>query len=441
MHGTTSNSWRFTWLIAALLLAPAVYSQQEPEPAEEEVGQSEPAADSGQVEANEDIYRQFMELKDGLQQRAPSPQDSWQSRSRLQKLDELPEDSQKHLRNQLREVIVEGGAWQPGDQDKDYPYVPSEAARENARLQRQEAEAWGELLDSYHAREAQIYANAARSQAASATVSLQREAAQPGTEGAEGVGRESQGAQAGAPAIRAETRRDSFAPGAQAGSQAPGEQGVAQSAMDFLQQSGYQAGSGQATQQGQQGQQAQMAQQVQQTQAGQESRRGQMDQQGNQGQQGQAGQPAVQAQRSESTQAAMADSRAASGTSNISLASQPRTGTEQSAMQYLQQTASQADSAQQAGEAGRDGGEAQAAEQRQADRIAGLSEDPQAPETASGEPATEGVSQSALEYLSGEGAADSQADTLSIQDLLNAGGLGAEPAEDEEPPKMSAKDG
>jgi hypothetical protein len=47
------------------------------------------------------------------------------------------------------------------------------------------------------------------------------------------------------------------------------------------------------------------------------------------------------------------------------------------------------------------------------------------------------VSQSALEYLSGEGAADSQADTLSIQDLLNAGGLGAEPAgeESEKPDK------
>ncbi|MGD9265358.1 MAG: hypothetical protein PVJ71_06235, partial [Lysobacterales bacterium] len=286
MHGTISNSWRFTWLIVALLLAPAAYSQQEPEPAQEEAGQSEPAADSGQVEANEDIYRQFMELKDGLQQRAPSPQDSWQSRSRLQKIDELPEDSQKHLRNQLREIIVDGGPWQPGDQDKLYPYVPSEAAQDNYRLQNQEAEAWGELLDSYHAREAQIHANAARSRAASATAGMQGEAGQPG---ADADGQQMKAGQAGAQDATADAAQDSFAPGAQAGSQPGNEQGVAQSAMDFLQQSGYQAGARQASQRGQQGQTGQTGQQGQ---TGQESQ-----QQGSQGQEVQQGQTGAQAQQ------------------------------------------------------------------------------------------------------------------------------------------------
>ena len=60
-------------------------------------------APAGQeVEVNEDNYRQFMELKDARGQRNMLPEEDFKAGSCAQKLDKLPEASQKHLRNQLR---------------------------------------------------------------------------------------------------------------------------------------------------------------------------------------------------------------------------------------------------------------------------------------------------------------------------------------------------
>ena len=117
------------------------------------------------------------------------------------------------------------------------------------------------------------------------------------------------------------------------------------------------------------------------TQPGSQGQQGpqQMAQQGTQGQEGQQGQAAQQgeqAQQADSTQAATAASQAASDASSMSLSSQQQAGSEQSA----------------------------------------------------------------LEYLTGEGSAEEvQQDTLSIQDLLNAGGLGEEPPEEEVPPDKPDK--
>lgn len=114
--------------------------------------------DSQEVEYNDQNYRRFMELKDQPGKRNSLPTNTYQSGT--QKLDKLPESSQKHLRNQLREIILDEAEWAPGDENKEYPYVASDAAEKDPTLQQQELEAWGELVGKYHQREAQIYARA-----------------------------------------------------------------------------------------------------------------------------------------------------------------------------------------------------------------------------------------------------------------------------------------
>jgi hypothetical protein len=223
----------------ALLFSAGVYPQDEtPASASNDVEVTEPVQPDQEVEVNEDNYRQFMELKDGLRQRTVVPEESFESRSGLQKLDELPEASQKHLRNELREIISRGDRWQPGDENTEYPYVPSDAARTNASLQKQEAEAWGELLDNYHAREAQIYANSARSRAAMASSAAATGGgnAESGDQGGNrsGEGQQDSDKSASQPGSEA----DSFAPGAQGGPHTQKPEGVAQNAMKFLQQLG-----------------------------------------------------------------------------------------------------------------------------------------------------------------------------------------------------------
>ena len=147
-----AKNFRFSALLlmGSLCSAFAFAQQDAPAPSTDSADDAQAQPDQ-EVEVNEDNYRQFMELKDSLQQRTIAPEDSFQSRSGLQKLDQLPEASQKHLRDQLREIISRGERWQPGDENREYPYVPSEAARSSRRLQNQEAGAWGELLDNYHA--------------------------------------------------------------------------------------------------------------------------------------------------------------------------------------------------------------------------------------------------------------------------------------------------
>ena len=152
-------------LLSACLLSFSTLAQAQETPAESE---GEESSASQEVEINEDNYRRYMELRDRRIDRSSLPVDAYQSRASLQKLDELPESSQKHLRDQLREIIMQGNQWQPGDELKQYPYVPSSAAQYNTPLQNQESAAWSDMLQEYHQREAQIYSNSARSRAAMA---------------------------------------------------------------------------------------------------------------------------------------------------------------------------------------------------------------------------------------------------------------------------------
>lgn len=355
-------------LILVPLCATLARAQQEAPAPQAEAKPTEAVPPDQEVEVNEDNYRQFMELKDDLRQRTVVPEDSFASRSGLQKLDNLPEASQKHLRDELREIISRGERWQPGDENADYPYVPSEAAMGNARLQNQEAEAWGELLDNYHEREAQIYANAARSRAAAAAAG-----ALPGQAGASRAGEANRAGQAAQADQQQDSQtsssEDSFTPGAQNADGEQNAEGVAQNAMEFLEQAGYQGGNAE-------------------------------------------------------------------------------TGAEQNAMEFLQQAqnqqaAGQMDGTSETGSEHAGNGSESSADEDQQDTAAVVAQEsvPEAASSDSDEPATEGASQNALEYLAGEDmtGGDAAPDTLSIEDLLNARGVdtGAGAAQEipDEPPQ------
>jgi hypothetical protein len=173
-------------LWTGLLLASLVSAQDEAtatDPADEKVNKG-----SQETEYSDDNYRRFMELKDQPTRTSTLPTNSYQSGT--EKLDELPESSQKHLRNQLREIILESDEWAPGDENGEYPFAASEAGEKNSELKQQEAEAWGELVGKYHEREAQIYANAERSDSAAGTDGGQSGSAQAQAESGESAGSE-----------------------------------------------------------------------------------------------------------------------------------------------------------------------------------------------------------------------------------------------------------
>ena len=221
--------------VGVLLHTPPGFAQDD-EAAEESESKNTNVPASQEVEINEDNYRQFMELKNARQQRNILPEDAFKPNAGLQKLDKLPEESQKHLRNQLREIIVQGDQWQPGDEGKHYPYVPSEAASSSQELQKQEAEAWGELVDSYHRREAEIYENSARTQAAMAADGSSNGGSNSGN-GSPGDGTGQAGAAGeGGPESRPEQSNSasSYSPTTSNDPNASNTGGVSQNAMEFL---------------------------------------------------------------------------------------------------------------------------------------------------------------------------------------------------------------
>jgi hypothetical protein len=229
--------------ISVLLYAPSIVAQDDEntQPSKKNPDKSATESTDGtasqEVGINEDIYRQFMELKDARQLRNMIPEEAFKPGSGLQKLDKLPEESQKHLRNQLREIIVQGDQWQPGDEGKHYPYVPSEAASTDPGLQKQEAEAWGELVDGYHRREADIYKNSARTQAAMAAEGASQGGSNTGNGSpGDGTGQSGAGEQASQ-----ESQPEQNTSAGSSSSNAPRDpnarsgEGVSQNAMEFLQ--------------------------------------------------------------------------------------------------------------------------------------------------------------------------------------------------------------
>jgi len=139
----------FLWLTLAAGPSPAL--AQEPAPADEADSSSQ------QVEESDEEFRRRMELEDARARDLgyPAPVDT--PAKDLEKIDKLPEKSQNNIRDQLVDVIVENGEWEPFDALREYPYEPTAAAQADPDLLQREQEAWDEQVQKYHDREAAAF--------------------------------------------------------------------------------------------------------------------------------------------------------------------------------------------------------------------------------------------------------------------------------------------
>ena len=124
---------------------------QESEPPEDEDGSSE------QVEQRDDAFRRQMELEDARARDRTYVDSTYGQKTELEKIDKLPEESRDNIRDQLVDVIMENGDWEPKDVLEEYPYAPSVAAQSDPELKEQEQEAWDEQIEKYHEREAAAF--------------------------------------------------------------------------------------------------------------------------------------------------------------------------------------------------------------------------------------------------------------------------------------------
>ena len=106
-----------------------------------------------QAEAREDAYRKSMELEGSRDQETFS-NTTYTAQTKQEKIDKLPKESRDNIREQLTDVIIENGQWEPFDALREYPYEPSETAQEDPGLREREKEAWDEQMEKYHKREA-----------------------------------------------------------------------------------------------------------------------------------------------------------------------------------------------------------------------------------------------------------------------------------------------
>jgi len=97
-----------------------------------------------------------MELE-GARHRDTYSDQSYASQTEQGNLDKLPEKSQKNIRDQITDIIIENDQWEPGDVLEEYPYDPTEAATKDPVLLEQEEEAWAEQVEKYHEREAAAF--------------------------------------------------------------------------------------------------------------------------------------------------------------------------------------------------------------------------------------------------------------------------------------------
>ena len=421
----------FTLTAFALFLCSQVHAQgttATQDATDATAAEERPVPNSQEVEVNEDVYRQFMELKNARQQRNILPEDAFKPGSGSQKLDKLPEESQKHLRNQLREIIVQGAPWQPGDVGKNYPYVPSAAAADNQQLQKQEAEAWGELLDSYHKREAQIHENSARTAAAMAPENALN-SNQPGGAAGQNAAQQGEGQTGSGKTAESQTqaKQESQDNAALANSSrvtsSTGTDGVSQNAMEFLKRMGSTGGPIDSENQAEDGTNED---------TGSESGVG-----------GPLDEPTQVTQQYPDSQSTAQDPSPDANTGQQ--AAESLAGTSQNALEFLKQNGDQAGeqsndgTGDSPGESDNPGNAEEAlaqASNSQAETNATETENSVSNQDATA--TTAGTSQNALEYLSGQqppSPAGQEPDatnpgdpggTLNISDLVNARGLGTD---------------
>lgn len=121
-------------------------------------GQSGDDDDSStQTEQTDESYRQQMELEDARDRDRTYIDNTYTQKADLEKIDKLPEESRDNIRDQLVDIIMENGEWEPKDALAEYPYTPTAAAEADPQLKQQEQEAWEEQIEKYHEREAAAF--------------------------------------------------------------------------------------------------------------------------------------------------------------------------------------------------------------------------------------------------------------------------------------------
>ena len=112
---------------------------------------------SEQVEQTDDSYRRQMELEDARSRDRTYVDNTYSPSADLEKIDKLPQESRENIRDQLVDIIMENGDWEPRDALEEYPYTASAAAQSDPELKQQEQEAWDEQVEKYHQREAAAF--------------------------------------------------------------------------------------------------------------------------------------------------------------------------------------------------------------------------------------------------------------------------------------------
>jgi hypothetical protein len=159
MTGRPQTLLLFLALTLAAGLPPALAQDQGQDPDQARPPAAPADSSSRTVEESDEAFRRRMELEDARNRNAiyTVPSAGASSSKGLEKIDKLPAASRDNIRDQLVEVIMENGEWEPFDALREYPYEPTAAAQAEPRLLEQEQEAWDEQIQKYHQREAAAY--------------------------------------------------------------------------------------------------------------------------------------------------------------------------------------------------------------------------------------------------------------------------------------------
>ena len=139
----------FLLVISATLYIGVVQAQDNAMPDDQ-------SSTSERTEASEDAHRRRMELG-GTRDRDTFFNTTYTSQTGQEKINKLPKESRDNIRDQLTDIIIESGQWEPFDALREYPYEPSEAAQGDPGLREREQEAWAEQVEKYHQREAKAF--------------------------------------------------------------------------------------------------------------------------------------------------------------------------------------------------------------------------------------------------------------------------------------------
>jgi hypothetical protein len=77
---------------------------------------------SKQTEQSDESFRRSRELEDARARDRTYVDNTYTAQTELEKIDKLPEESRDNIRDQLVDIIVEDGEWEPSDALKEYPY-------------------------------------------------------------------------------------------------------------------------------------------------------------------------------------------------------------------------------------------------------------------------------------------------------------------------------